>query len=101
MSSYPQWPCVGVLQPIQHVFLIVATYTMFDIVRANQSSYSTLLVNRYSFFNPLYMEMDVMFASSDFGIARSVCVGLHHPTSFGRVGWQSCNVPMGRRALNL
>ena len=33
-----------------------------------------------------------MFASSDFGIAQSPVIGLHHPIFFGKVGWQSCNL---------
>ena len=40
-----------------------------------------------------------MFANPDFGIARSPCIGLHCPTSFGKVGWQSCNMPMGIKKL--
>ena len=39
---------------------------------------------------------DAMFANSNFDIVQSPGFGLHHPTYFGRVGWQSSNVPMER-----
>ena len=42
-----------------------------------------------------------MFARFDFCIAQSPCIGLHYPTPFGKVPWQSCNTPLWRRAIRL
>ena len=35
--------------------MFATTYTTFDVVKAKLKLYSTLLVERYSFFKPLYM----------------------------------------------
>jgi hypothetical protein len=40
-----------------------------------------------------------MFSIYDFCIAQNLNIGLHHPTSTGKVGWQFCNVPMRRGAI--
>jgi hypothetical protein len=42
-----------------------------------------------------------MFSSFNFGIAQNPCIVLHCATSFGRVSWQSCNMPMERQTINL
>jgi hypothetical protein len=42
-----------------------------------------------------------MFASSDFGIAQSLCIGLDYLISFGKVSWHSYNIPMGRRTIKI
>ena len=53
-------------------------------------------------FIPLYVGARVpCFASSNFDIAQSPYIGLYPSTSFGRVGWQSYNVPLGRWAFGL
>lgn len=44
--------------------------------------------------------LGAIFANFNFGIAQNSNIGLHHTTSFNRVGWQSCNVPMGRRTIS-
>ena len=62
-----------------------------------QNFYSILLVVWNSFFNPLYMRAGVPM----FAIAQSSYIGLHHPSSFDKVGWQSCNKPMGRKIVRL
>ena len=36
-----------------------------------------------------------MFANSEFGNVQDLYIGMHRPTSFSGVGWQSCNVPLG------
>lgn len=42
-----------------------------------------------------------IIASSNFGVTQRPYIGLHCSTSFGRVEWQPCNVPMERRSISL
>lgn len=41
-----------------------------------------------------------MFARSDLDIAQSPSIDLLRSISFGKVGWQSCNVPTGRMIIS-
>jgi hypothetical protein len=45
--------------PVQNIFLLVATHTTFDIVKANQNTCSTLLLEENFFFVSLYIGVEV------------------------------------------
>ena len=42
-----------------------------------------------------------MSVTSHFGFAQSPGIGLHRPTSFGRVEWQPRNVLVEKMAINI
>lgn len=83
-------------------FLFATNYTMLDVVRAKL----TLMLHigggkEHLLHLFVCWSRDAMFANYDFGIAQSACINIHWLTSFGRVQWQSCNVPLGSKAINL
>ena len=76
-------------------------YLMLNIVKA-KSKVGLHIVGGVIFLLESFVcrSKGVMFVSSDFSIVQSFGIGLHRPTSFGRVGWQSCYLPIGRRTIN-
>ena len=84
------------------MLLLVATYITFDAVRA-KPKFAIHVVSRaiLIFHTHVCGSKGTLFANSDFGVAQSPCICLHRLTYFGKVGWQSCNVPLGRRAIGL
>jgi hypothetical protein len=72
-------------------FLLPLTQCLM-LLGHNRNSCYTLLVKQDVFFLTFVCwSGNTIFVSLDFGIAWSVCISLHDPTSFGRVG---CNLAM-------
>ena len=82
-------------------FFLVSLTRHFMSLWQNQNSYSTLLVEWYFFFNFAYVGAEVpCLPILTLDVTQNPCIGLHHPTSLGKIGWQYYNVPMGRRAVD-
>jgi hypothetical protein len=96
------WSCVGYYMRIQHILLFAIIYTSLDVVRAKPKLIFHIIGGIILLLQSFVRRsMCAIFASFDFDIAQSPSVGLQSPISFGKVGWKSYNMPMGRRTINL
>ena len=79
-----------ICQSNTYFFLLPLTQCLISSWQ-NKKWYSTLLMEYNSFMSALYVGASVpCFVNPDLGIAQSHCNGMHYPTSFGWVRWQSC-----------
>ena len=68
---------------------------MFDVVRAKPKLVLHIVGGVILLLQSLVRRSrGAMFSNPDFGVAKSPGINLHGPTSFSKIGWQSCNVPM-------
>ena len=95
-------PCIAYYMPIQQIFFQTIIYTRLDVVKAKPKLILHVVDGiTLPFQSIVRRSRGAMFASFDFGIAQSPDIGLHCPTSLDIIGWQFCNVPMGRRTISL
>ena len=85
-----------------NMFFFATNYTTFDVFRAKPKLILHIIGRRIFLLQSLVRRSrGAMFSSPDFGVAKSPNIALHCSTSFGKVRWQSCNVPMGRGTIIL
>ena len=91
------YSCVGYYKSTLHIFLLVATNTLLDVVRAKPKFMLHIVGGVKFFFKPFVSwSRNPMLASTDFCIAQNTSIGLHCPILLNWVGEKFSNV--SRRA---
>jgi hypothetical protein len=97
-------PCTRNYMQVQHIIylFIYFTHTMFEVIIAKPQLIFHIIGGETPILRTfVYWSRDVVCASSDFNNAQNPCMDMHCPTSFGGVGWQSHNVPLGNMTVCL
>ena len=113
-SSSANTSCFEILVPIftNHVlgttcqyktfFFLLSFYTTFDVIRVKPKLVLHIAGGTILLLQSLVRRsMGTIFSNLNFGVAKNPNIDLHGPNFFDRVGWQSCNVLMGKGTINL